>query len=76
MKQVENAFGDLLSVEQVARRLNCSVRKLRELIRTRSIGCHRIGRRVLLSEKHIADYLKEHETLPLDVHKIIRKRCR
>ena len=72
-KDTESKTCDLFSVLQAAQRMNCSERKVRQLLSDKLIGCHRIGRRVLISEQQILRFLQANETLPLEVNRLVRK---
>jgi len=49
-----------LSIEEFANFLGCSERLLWRLIREKTLGCARIGKRVVLLPVHISDFLLRH----------------
>lgn len=51
-------LGLLLSVADVAERLDVSVKTIRRLIDSKSIAIHRIGRQIRISEADLAMYVK------------------
>jgi excisionase family DNA binding protein len=52
--------GELLSLEDVAKRLDVPPRFVRRLVAERRITYHKVGRYVRFHERDIADYLAAH----------------
>lgn len=66
----------LLSVEQVAERMNCKPRFIRRLIAERRIEYHKVGRYVRISEAALAAFIKAGRVPPLEVSDIWRQNRR
>ena len=62
---VQDGPPNLLSVNQVAHRLNVSTRTVRRLIATGEIVIYRIGRAVRIGEADLATYLTQTRNSPL-----------
>jgi excisionase family DNA binding protein len=56
----------LLTVEQVAERMNCKPRFVRRLIAERRIEFHKVGRHVRISEPALAEFVKASRIPPLE----------
>ena len=61
------------TVPETGKILKCSTNKVWELIRTRQIGFHRVGRRIVISKAHISQYLQGTEVFPIDAKSVTRK---
>lgn len=66
----------LLSVEQVAERMNCKPRFIRRLIAERRIEYHKVGRYVRISEAALAAFIKAGRVPPLEESVIWRQNRR
>lgn len=49
-------YPDILTVEQVAKALHISKNSAYQLIHNRSIGCKRIGRKIIVPKRCLIDY--------------------
>ena len=63
----------LLTVEQVAERMNCKPRFVRRLIAERRIEFHKVGRHVRISEAALAEFVKAARVPPMDASAIWRQ---
>jgi excisionase family DNA binding protein len=62
----------LLTVEQVAERMNCKPRFVRRLIAERRIEFHKVGRHVRISEPALAEFIKASRVPPMEASVIWR----
>ena len=53
----QNSKTPLLSLTQAAKRLGCSVKKLSQLANSGEIGFTYVGKRKMMSEKNIQDFI-------------------
>jgi excisionase family DNA binding protein len=60
-----NTAPVLLTVEQVAERLNTKPRFVRRLIAERRIEFHKVGRHVRISEPALAEFIKAGRVAPV-----------
>ena len=63
----------LLTVEQVAERMNCKPRFVRRLIAERRIEFHKVGRHVRISEPALAAFIKAGRVPPMEASVIWRQ---
>lgn len=66
----------LLTVQQVAERLNTKPRFVRRLIAERRIEFHKLGRHVRISEPALAEFIKAGRVPPMDASAIWRQNRR
>ena len=60
-----NIDDNLMTIDEVAEELRCSVKHIRNLIRLRKIGRYKNGKAYLFShERHIQPYLESVEQSP------------
>ena len=57
----------LKTLKETAPCVRCSEITLRRLIRTRKIGCKKVGRRFLFSDDDISEYLQRVQLQPVGV---------
>lgn len=65
--------GELLTLEDVAKRLDVPPRFVRRLVAERRITYHKVGRYVRFHERDIADYLAAHRVEAMTVSTIPRR---
>ena len=63
----------LLTVEQVAERLNTKPRFVRRLIAERRIAFHKVGRHVRISEPALAEFIEAGRVEPVEASGIWRQ---
>ena len=71
--KIDTQSQTLLTVPILAERLGVSVKTAWRLVHQRKIGFHRIGRRIAISPKHVDDYLRSIEVVPIDPQLVARK---
>ena len=54
----------LHSVQKVATQLSVSPKTVRRLIAAEQLGCHKVGRRVLVSESQVREFVSSTEKAP------------
>lgn len=53
-----NEYPDVMTVKQLAKALGVGRNTAYELVRTRAIGCKRIGRKIIIPKSCVIDYVQ------------------
>jgi len=53
-----NEYPDIMSVEQLSKALGIGKNSAYELIRSRAIGCKRIGRKIIIPKSCVIDFVQ------------------
>lgn len=51
-------YSDIMSVEQLAKALGIGKNSAYELVRSRAIGCKRIGRKIIVPKACVIDFVR------------------
>lgn len=52
-----NSYPDILTVKQMAQALHISKNSAYQLINSRTVGCKRIGRKIIVPKQCLIDYV-------------------
>jgi excisionase family DNA binding protein len=61
------------SIKMAADTLQCSERTVQKLLAERALGHSRVGRRVVITDAHIEEFLKRNEVPAIDADAIARQ---